>query len=210
MKLNIEVEQEPLGLSIPRVRIVVDGKPIGRVLACQLTVGIDGMPKLVLIGDVEKLYEQHPELKKLSWCTVLKPSIDSNKSRLRTDQENQSNTPKSDRVYPRKLTYCSFATREKCLGVLLIEGDLNEVQAAYIAHAYKRNPGGELITMIITETDGDLPNGMFDIMWANKDRLIPPEEARTLFDAKSIAELDKEVVLDYTQNQMAVRTPKKD
>lgn len=94
----------------------------------------------------------------------------------------------------RKLTYCSFANETKCLGVLILEGSLDPVEAAKIARAKNLTPEGrgQLIAMPCTETDSDVPPKLFEAMWENRDKLLTGYEARELFDARTVEELDAE------------------
>ena len=92
---------------------------------------------------------------------------------------------------PRAVTYCSFAA-EKNLGVCILTGTMDPVQASIAAGALNINPGGELMAIVCTETDEDLPRGLFEVMWGNRDRLIELDEARTLFDAVTLRELEEE------------------
>lgn len=93
----------------------------------------------------------------------------------------------------REVTYCSFASNGGCLGVCILNGFLDPVQASKEARRLKINPGGELLAVPCKETDEDLPPYAFETMWVNRNRLIPVEEATVLFDAKSIRELDDEL-----------------
>ena len=89
------------------------------------------------------------------------------------------------------ITYVSFADKTKCFGILLIKGKLTAVDASKSAHLLGLNPGGQAMAMTIRPSDKDIPPGMFDVMMANTGRLISPEEARVLFDARPIKELRK-------------------
>jgi len=94
---------------------------------------------------------------------------------------------------PRAVTYCSFATDEAgCLGVCILEGSLDPVAASKMAWGLKINPGGQLMAISCQETDEDVPLSIFEAMWANRGRLISGAEARDLFEAKSVRELDEE------------------
>jgi hypothetical protein len=90
----------------------------------------------------------------------------------------------------RSVTYCSYAVPGKCLGILILEGELDVIEAAKEAHRLKLSPGGSLLAVSCKETDGDLPPGAFEAMWANRNRLIPDVEARVLFDGASVEEWD--------------------
>lgn len=91
---------------------------------------------------------------------------------------------------PRTVTYCSFATPETCLGVLILEGSHDPVEASRLAWGMKLNPGGQLMAMPCTETDADVPPVIFEAMWEHRNKLLAACEARELFEAKSIRELD--------------------
>ena len=100
----------------------------------------------------------------------------------------------------RKVTYCSFAVKDGCLGVCILDGELNAVQAAVATHSLGINPGdGELFVVSCKETDEDVPQEIFQAMWDNRNRLITPDDARALFDAQSLKELD-EASLQGSQN----------
>lgn len=86
----------------------------------------------------------------------------------------------------RSVTYCSYAVPERCLGILILEGNLDVIEAAKEAHRLKLSPGGQLLAVSCKETDEDLPPGAFEAMWANRNRLIPEAEARVLFDGASV------------------------
>jgi hypothetical protein len=88
----------------------------------------------------------------------------------------------------RSVTYCSFSIIGKSLGVVILEGELDPVQAAIKSRELGLNPGGQLLAMPCKETDPDIPEGGFNIMWDNRNRLIPEIEARILFDGASIEE----------------------
>lgn len=92
----------------------------------------------------------------------------------------------------RSITYCSFAELHRCLGVVILTGALDPVAAAKRAWALKINPGGQLMAVPCSETDSDVPPEIFEAMWSNRDRLIPGDEARGLFEARSIRELEEE------------------
>lgn len=92
----------------------------------------------------------------------------------------------------RSLTYCSFAQDTRCLGVLILEGHLDTVTAARTAWALRLNPGGQLLAVPCSETDADVPPKIFEAMWENRGRLMQAHEARELFEAKSIRELQAE------------------
>lgn len=86
------------------------------------------------------------------------------------------------------LTYCSFADLPGCLGVVILEGELDPVQAARKAQHLGINPGGQLAAVSCTDADPDVPQHIFAAMAANVNRLISPEEARQLFEAKTVWE----------------------
>jgi hypothetical protein len=86
----------------------------------------------------------------------------------------------------RALTYCSFADDTRCLGIVILEGALDPLQAAKRAGELGVNPGGELLAVSCNDEEPDVPMHLFDLMAANTHRLIPVEEARVLFKARSI------------------------
>lgn len=88
----------------------------------------------------------------------------------------------------RTLTYCSFATATECLGVVVLRGDMDVVVASGKCHEKGINPGGQVLSMPITEIDCPMP--IFDAMWNNCDRLIPKDEAIRLFDAVRLGDAD--------------------
>jgi hypothetical protein len=96
---------------------------------------------------------------------------------------------------PRALTYVSFAStgdNQRCLGVVILEGEVDVITASVQTYAQGINPGGEVLAVSCRDTDKDVPDDIFEAMWANRNRLIPSEEARVLFDARSLRELDAE------------------
>lgn len=88
----------------------------------------------------------------------------------------------------RAVTYISFALPRKCLGILILEGELLEDAAAIEARRLNLNPGGQVLAIPCKETDGDVPREIFEAMWNNRNRLIPEMEARVLFEAAAISE----------------------
>ena len=94
----------------------------------------------------------------------------------------------------RSITYVSFAIPGKCLGVLILEGELHAIEAAKDARRLKLHPGGQLMAVSCKETDDDIPKEIFEAMWGNRDRLIPDTEARVLFDAASLGDWDETTV----------------
>lgn len=91
----------------------------------------------------------------------------------------------------RQVTYCSFAA-DRFLGAVVLEGVHCPVQASVICHAAGINPGGQLMAVSCAETDVDVPAEIFEAMWASRGRLLTEDEARTLFEAKSMGELKAE------------------
>lgn len=92
----------------------------------------------------------------------------------------------------RAVTYCSFAEPGVCLGVVVLTGDLSVVAAAQLAWELGINPGGQMMAAPCKENDPDVPRDIFEAMWANRNRVISPDEARRLFEAKSIREFEEE------------------
>jgi len=90
------------------------------------------------------------------------------------------------------LTYCSFANDTTCLGVLILDGSLNPVQAARKAWALGLNPGGELLVFAIEPNHTDVTEREYLAMLENRNRLLTKWEARELFQAKSIGEIKDE------------------
>lgn len=88
----------------------------------------------------------------------------------------------------RSLTYCSFADDTHCLGVVILEGALDPLQAARRAGELGVNPGGELLSVSCTDEEPDVPAEIFEAMAANTNRLIPVDEARLLFRTRSLRE----------------------
>lgn len=101
----------------------------------------------------------------------------------------------NDTIRPiRSITYLSFATEPKCLGVVVLPGSLDPLVAINRAAILGINPGGEVLTMTCSEADPDVTLAEFEVMWSNRERLIPPEEARKLFQAQTIAEIEEQGV----------------
>lgn len=92
---------------------------------------------------------------------------------------------------PKSLTYISFAIPGHSLGVVILHGEYNVIDAAREAHRLGINPGGEVVAVSCTDTDEDVPKHLFKIMAENANRLIHPGEARELFDAVSIEEFEE-------------------
>jgi hypothetical protein len=88
----------------------------------------------------------------------------------------------------RAVTYCSFADETGCLGVVVLEGVLGVVDAARMCHALGVNPGGEMLVASCDELSPDVEPRVFSAMWDNRNRLISGDEARRLFEAKSLRE----------------------
>lgn len=93
---------------------------------------------------------------------------------------------------PDALTYISFAEEGVCYGVLILPGALNALEAAQTASAMSLNPGGQVLAMSCTKEDDDVDSDLWEAMKNNQGRLIPEEEARELFDAKNLGELEDE------------------
>ena len=83
----------------------------------------------------------------------------------------------------RSLTYCSFADDDRCLGVLILEGELLRAAARGRADSLGLDPGGELVALPVLENDPHIPPGMFETMASNVNRLVSKDEAIVLFDA---------------------------
>lgn len=98
----------------------------------------------------------------------------------------------SDKEEIRGLTYCSFALQSRCLGVVILKGRHDVATAAKKCLRLGINPGGELVAVACSSNDPDIPSKIFEAMAANTHRLIPAEEARVLFEAKSLRELAEE------------------
>ena len=88
----------------------------------------------------------------------------------------------------RALTYCSFADDTRCLGVVILEGAFDPLQAARRAGELGVNPGGELLAVSCNDEEPDVPADIFEAMAANVHRLIPVDEARLLFRTRSLRE----------------------
>ena len=86
----------------------------------------------------------------------------------------------------RSITFCSFAENDCNLGVLILEGEFNPVTASLKAHHLKLNPGGSLVTRSIIEGETVLPPEEFEVMWNNRGRLIPIDEAHHLFKLRKV------------------------
>ncbi len=88
----------------------------------------------------------------------------------------------------RAFTYCSFADDSGCLGIVILVGAFTPAGASVCTHALGLNPGGELVAVSCNENEPDVPPHIFEAMAANVHRLIPVDEARVLFGARSIRE----------------------
>lgn len=94
----------------------------------------------------------------------------------------------------RAITYCSFVIDDKCVGICILSGTLDVIEASKECHRLRINPGGQLLAMSCKEIDADVSLSLFEAMWMNRERLISPEEARTLFEAKSIREQETDAL----------------
>jgi hypothetical protein len=96
----------------------------------------------------------------------------------------------------RVVTYCSFVDKvegsNECVGICILEGHLDAVQAAKKAWALGVNPGGEMLAMACHETDSDVPPHVFEAMWEQRHRLLHYSEARELFEARTIREWQRQ------------------
>lgn len=91
----------------------------------------------------------------------------------------------------RTLTYCSFATESQCIGICILFGKFDAVEASLRARDLGIHPGpSELLTMVVEEGDPDVPPDLFEVMWVYGDKCMSPDAARILFDASSIRELE--------------------
>ena len=91
----------------------------------------------------------------------------------------------SDRI---ALTYCSFV-KEICVGVLVLDGAHDPISASKTAWALGLNPGGELMSIVIPP---ETPERLYLAMAENRNRLLRPDEARELMEAKPIREWETE------------------
>jgi hypothetical protein len=94
---------------------------------------------------------------------------------------------------PRGYTYCSFVQAGKCVGACILEGAFDAIQASKVSWRLGINPGGELMVITFRETDPDIPPDLLEAMLANVGRFVPVEEARELFQAKTMRELREEL-----------------
>lgn len=90
------------------------------------------------------------------------------------------------------LTYLSFVGDEGNRGVLVLDGALDPATACKTAWQLKLNPGGEVMTIIIPD---DLGQREYDCLLENRNRLLRPDEARELLDAKPVSEWEAEGAL---------------
>ncbi len=88
------------------------------------------------------------------------------------------------------LTYCSFADPDRCLGVLILDGELDPMMASMTAHLLGLNPGGELLAVTVP---ADAPDRFYQAALENRCRLLSPWEARELLEGKSIREWEAEL-----------------
>lgn len=90
-----------------------------------------------------------------------------------------------------EVTYLSFADDQGSRGVVVLSGGIEVVAAIHEARRLGINPGGEVMCLIFRRND-NLPDGAFEKLLDNSGRLIPPEEAKILFDGKTLAEIEDE------------------
>lgn len=96
----------------------------------------------------------------------------------------------------RVITYCSFAggEPERCLGIVVLTGAYDPAKAALRTTELGANPGGQLLAVVASELDTDIPREEFEAYWAHRDRLFTVEQAKELFEGiKSIREHETEV-----------------
>lgn len=94
---------------------------------------------------------------------------------------------------PRGYTYCSFVQAGKCVGACILEGAFDAIQASKVSWRLGINPGGELMAVTFKETDPNIPPEVLEAMLANVGRLFSVEEARELFEAERVGDLDREL-----------------
>lgn len=90
----------------------------------------------------------------------------------------------------RKLTYCSFADEDRCLGITILEGDFDSIRAAIRANRLGLDPGGKVTAVSCCESDPNIPSWVFETLFANRDRLLSAEELGDLFAARSSREFE--------------------
>jgi hypothetical protein len=89
------------------------------------------------------------------------------------------------------LTYCSFASETECLGVLILDGELNPLEASFRARVMGCNPGGELLAIPVAAESPDVSDREYLQMFENRGRLLSISEARELIDGMSIREWEE-------------------
>lgn len=99
----------------------------------------------------------------------------------------------SDELAPRlPLTYLSFVGEEGNRGVLVLDGTMDPATAIKTAWRLGLNPGGEVMCINIPD---DLGQREYSALLENRNRLLRPDEARELLEAKPIREWEAEGLL---------------
>jgi len=85
---------------------------------------------------------------------------------------------------PKQMTYCSYADKAGCRGVVILNGKYDAVSAAIRAHQLKISPGGQLLAINITRED--IPPQLLTNVLTHLDQLVSAEDARRLFDGEEL------------------------
>ena len=81
---------------------------------------------------------------------------------------------------PRVVTYCSFSRGSQWLGLIILEGELNQDGATdELVRRFEGIRGLGLKTSVRRE--GEVQVGIFELMWDNRGRWISAADARSLF-----------------------------
>lgn len=81
---------------------------------------------------------------------------------------------------PRVVTYCSFSRGSQWLGLILLEGELNQDGATH--ELIRRFEGLRGLGLKVSvRREDEVKAGIFKLMWENRGRWISAADARTLF-----------------------------
>jgi hypothetical protein len=81
---------------------------------------------------------------------------------------------------PRVVTYCSFSRDSQWLGLIILEGELDQEGATKeLVRRFEGLRGLGLKTSVRREED--VQPRLFELMWANRGRWISAADARSIF-----------------------------
>lgn len=81
----------------------------------------------------------------------------------------------------RVVTYCSFSRGSQWLGLIILEGGLDQDSATKeLVRRFEGLRGLGLKTSVRRE--GDVPIGLFELMWSNRGRWVSAADARSIFN----------------------------